>query len=44
MAKMRVVQVRTPKGAFEFVERDMITAGAKILALMAIDILGIAER
>jgi succinyl-diaminopimelate desuccinylase len=28
----------------EFVERDMITAGAKVLALMAIDILGLEEK
>jgi acetylornithine deacetylase/succinyl-diaminopimelate desuccinylase-like protein len=27
----------------EFVERDMITAGAKVLALMAIDVLGVSE-
>jgi acetylornithine deacetylase/succinyl-diaminopimelate desuccinylase-like protein len=27
----------------EFVERDMITAGAKVLALMAIDALGVAD-
>ncbi|HTD77694.1 MAG TPA: hypothetical protein VK898_08660, partial [Chloroflexota bacterium] len=27
----------------EFVERDMIGAGAKVLALMAIDIVGLAE-
>jgi len=29
--------------AHEFVERDMITAGAKVLALMAIDALGLTE-
>jgi acetylornithine deacetylase/succinyl-diaminopimelate desuccinylase-like protein len=28
----------------EFVERDMIGAGAKVLALMAIDVLGLAEE
>ncbi len=28
----------------EFVERDMIVAGAKVLALMAIDVLGVAEE
>jgi acetylornithine deacetylase/succinyl-diaminopimelate desuccinylase-like protein len=28
----------------EFVERDMIAAGAKVLALMAIDVLGLAEE
>jgi len=28
----------------EFVERDMIGAGAKVLALMAIDVLGLSEE
>jgi acetylornithine deacetylase len=28
----------------EFVERDQITAGAKVLALMAIDALGLTEE